>query len=285
LNDSLIKIVSKGIIDEKLIVRRAALYCLNEVVSRAVSSAPRVILELISSRVHDRATSLRQQAVKVLRFAVNRFPDDSDLKFIWLDSILPLIVDPETSVQNEAFEAVRTEIFTRIEQGHPESFSVLFTQSHFDFMKNVFALYKQKGVRLSGVAKGLVKRVMSDLSQVAYWKLFDILTVVESSDVKWKELLKLWGDHVTLPAEYFLILAHLQCKQESLIEDSLNTLNNFLNANTSNYHIIDSIPSFLRMQSDDDDIWHRLIENCCSAINSQVQDKQVVLLGVLYGKL
>jgi condensin-2 complex subunit D3 len=272
LSDSFIKLMSKRIIDEKLIVRRAALYCLNEVVTRAGPGLLRVILELISGRVHDRATSLRQQAVKVLRFAVNRFPDDNDLKFVWLDSILPLIVDPETSVQNEAFEAVRTEIFTPIEQERPESFSMLFTRSHFDFMKNVFALYKQKGVRLSGVARGLVKRVMSDSSQVGYWKLLDILTVVESSDVKWKELVKLWVGHTALPAEYFSILTHLKCKQASLIEDSLNTLNNFLNANTSDYYMIDSILSFLRMQSDDDDIWHPLIENCCSTINSRVQD-------------
>jgi condensin-2 complex subunit D3 len=293
LNDSFIKIVSKRIIDEKLIVRRAALYCLNEVVSRAGSYLPQVILELVSSRVYDRATSLRQQAVKVLRFAVNQFPDDNDLRFVWLDSILPLIVDPETSVQNEAFEAVRTEIFTPIEQGRPESFSMLFTQSHFDFMKNVFTLYKQKGVRLSGVAKGLVKRVISDSSQVAYWKLLDILTIVESSNVKWKKLIKLWGDHSALPAEYFSILAHLHCKQASLIKDSLNTLNAFLNANTSDYHMIDSILSFLRMQSDNDDISYPLIESCCSAINSRVQDdrsdqsdlqgilSQIYALGVL----
>jgi hypothetical protein len=83
-----------------------------------------------------------------LGYAVSRSPEDESIRKAWLDSILPLIVDPENTVQTEAFEAVKQEIFEPISKGDFELFSELFSESHFDFMKNVFTLYKPKSLSL-----------------------------------------------------------------------------------------------------------------------------------------
>jgi hypothetical protein len=97
LSGSFLLILSRRIEDGKLIVRRAALSCLQELVLHSVSIVSLIVLDLISSRVRDCATSPWQHAVKVLHSAVNRYPDCESIRTVWLDSILPLIIDPSSN--------------------------------------------------------------------------------------------------------------------------------------------------------------------------------------------
>jgi hypothetical protein len=273
LHGSLLKILAIRTADEKLIVRRAAVSCLNEILTHSSDPSP-VVVELVASRVRDRATSLRQQAVRVMSAVVDRFPDNEALNSIWLDSILPLIVDPENSVQNEAFDSVRRHIFEPIARGKFELFTAIFSEAHFNFMSNIFMLYKQKAISLLDIAKGLTKGILANPSRQSYWKLIDLLTMVEPSHIKAKSLLEFWPNRRELPAEYFSVLAHLSCQSEGLLDDLLMAYRRNLNENSCEYPLIHAMLLLIRVQiGADDDVWLSLITEACQWINDIVQNE------------
>jgi condensin-2 complex subunit D3 len=276
VNGALLATLSSRIIDEKLVVRRAALSCIYEILSHSSDPQP-ALVDLLAGRARDRATSLRQQAVKAMGHVVGLFSENENLCRIWLDSILPLIVDTETTVQNEAFESLRHHIFEPIELGKPEIFTPLLSPAHLDFIRNIFALYKTKAVSLAKIAKGLIKRIRTDFLRTADWSLIAILTEVEPSHIKPQAFLDFWDSRHDLPPEYYIILAHLRCQRDGLLEEVMVTLNDNLRGNSQNFALIAALLLFIRGQiSDNEEPWLSLIQEQCEWIRRVVQDELAV---------
>ena len=152
---SLESVLRKRIFEEKLVVRRSALSCLTQIVISNARSITPIMIQLISSRIRDRAVSMRTTAIKSLNSAIERFPDNNLLNNIWLDSVPPSISDDENSVQMEAYEAVKNLIFTPLINGEPCYFTSLMTTIHFDFMRDVFVFCKKKAMSLEGTLLAL----------------------------------------------------------------------------------------------------------------------------------
>jgi condensin-2 complex subunit D3 len=286
--NSLVEVLVRPMTDEKLVVRRAALACVNQILRHSPGPSQR-LADLVADRVRDRATSVRQQAINVLNLMSDRFHDNGIVKCLWLDSILPLIVDSETSIQNEAFEAIKTRIFEPIALNKNEFFTPYFTVAHFDFMRNVFAYFKQKAISLAGIAQGLTKAVLTDPLHIEYWILLDILTVIEPSHVKTNKLLELWPLRNTLPAEYFATLAHLNCTEVSLVNDLVSLYHSLVSSLNAKYAVINALLLLLHVQlGDDDKLWISLLQDQCESImnavmnGSAVQEDLFPLCGPLY---
>jgi hypothetical protein len=121
---------------------------------------------------------------------------------------------------------------------------------------------------------GLTKQSLAVGSNSAYWKLIDILAVVELSHFKTKSLLERCPSRSELPPEYFLILAQIHWKRNWLLEDALSVLRANLTRNTCEYALIHTIMLLSRVQlSHDDAPWFSLIQKTCGATNERVQDE------------
>ncbi|OHS97391.1 hypothetical protein TRFO_36397 [Tritrichomonas foetus] len=265
------QILRKRIVDEKLIVRRAALNCLNQIAFSSNFNLSQAIIEMITSRTRDRAVSIRTQAIKSVNSALVRFPKSTELHEAWLNSVLPLIVDPENTVQNEALDSITNHFFNPLINGETEIFTRIMSPYHFDFMKNVFTLYKHKAISLLKICKALFKRLTENSDSLPFWKLVELLSTVESSHLKPKDFTKLWKNKNNLPPEYFLILAHLGIKKPKIRNDSIKILDNELKQNTKRFALMHSIIQVLHIQDDCESLWANLIHSCCTYINECAQ--------------
>ena len=283
---SLKKTLHKRIIDDKLVVRRAALNCVSELMKNA-QELDKELLDLISGRVRDRALSIRQQAIRTLNAAIDLFPLSDELIMTWLDSILPVIVDTENSVQNEAFDSVRRKVLEPIEAGSDDVFGPKLTEEHFDFMKNVFQLYKQRAISLKKLSVALSQRVQDDFTDRPAWKLAKMLSDVETLGFKSNLFVKLWENRDELPPEYFHILANLKCVDEDMRTDCLSMFEGMLKANECDYARMNGLLDLLRVETEKDSgdaTWNQLLSRCCNIVNTVVQSERASpsdLMGLL----
>lgn len=281
---SLETVLRHRIYEEKLIVRRSALLCLTQIVISNARSITPIMIKLISSRIRDRAVSMRTLAIKSLNSAVERFPNNELLNNIWLDSILPSVLDPENSVQMEAFEAIKNFIFTPLIDGESCHFTSIMTSSHFDFMKNVFNFCKQKAISLAKISNAFSNILFNyynndsdeneqtlDESTLSVWKLVSILTSIESSHFKSNKYFDLWYNFKKLPSEYFAILANLKFKDNEITDDLITYLNDIISTDSRKYHLVHSLLQLIHVQDNSEYVFSELLKNWSTIINDVAQ--------------
>lgn len=331
-NGYLEMILAKRISDEKVIVRRAALLCANQIIQSGIILSKYhfeesnkdmanedenntnenknennennsnehknkykddilsvddkyLLINLVATRTRDRSVSIRQLAIRSLNSAISLHKENEDIHMIWLDSVLPLIVDPENTVQNEALDSVTANFLDPIIKGEREIFTSIMKQIHFDFMKNVFALYKQKSIPLAKISKALTKKLQLSTNSgketvqynndISIWKLIEILTRVETSHFKPKDFTQMWKlkDECNLPPEYYLILANLKCQKPKIKNDCLRIVERELQGNTRQFSLMHGVIQLLSIQEGNDNnlILNDLLTSCCSYINQMAQ--------------
>ncbi|OHT05358.1 hypothetical protein TRFO_05935 [Tritrichomonas foetus] len=271
-------IFQKRIVDEKLVVRRAALQCLTQIVMSNARAISPVMIEMIASRVRDRAVSIRNMAVKSLCTAHSRFSDNKALNRAFIDSILPLILDTENSVQKEAFDAANNHIIGPLINGNDDEVQYFLPKMqvyHFNFMKDIFTYSKQKAISLKNTARALVKIAIRETDNIPVWKLVEKLTEVETSHFKVKEFYDLWNDKNSLPSEYFAILANLGCKSEEIKNDCIQMIGEEASQNSKKYGFITNLLQLLKIQDGSDNVWPDFISRYCTAINQCVQSTNI----------
>ncbi|GMF35894.1 unnamed protein product [Phytophthora fragariaefolia] len=118
LMQRLVDLFRERLVDEKTFVRRAAVQALEALLiahsGEKVHSSSRRDLFDIHSRCTDSSVVVRVQSVKSLSAIVLKFPQDEDAQKLWNLGVLPLCVDPETSVQTCALEAAGRVVFERV---------------------------------------------------------------------------------------------------------------------------------------------------------------------------
>ncbi|KAE9049397.1 hypothetical protein PR001_g3364 [Phytophthora rubi] len=118
LMQSLVELFRERLVDEKAFVRRAAVQALQALSTahsgESVHASARKDLFDIHARCTDSSVVVRVQSIKSLSAILLRFPGDEDAQKLWNLGVLPLCVDPETSVQSCALEAAGRVVFERV---------------------------------------------------------------------------------------------------------------------------------------------------------------------------
>lgn len=275
-NGSLERILKVRISEEKLIVRRAALQCLSQIVNTNARNITPIMMELLSSRLRDRSVSIRTFAIKSLSNALDRFPYNELFMKTWLDSVLPLISDPENSVQMETLNTIENHIINPLMVNKECKFLEIMTKSHFDFMRNVFSFCKQKAISLEKISKALTKRVLNpsanDHSITSIWKLVAILSGIEKIHFNASKFYDNWSNYQSMPPEYFTILANLRFKDQDIIIDCLKLITNQTDRNTKDYQLIHSLIKLIGVQENATEALTETISVYCSQFKDFVEN-------------
>ena len=274
---SLEKILKKRIIDEKLIVRRAALQCLTQIITCNAKVLTSTMIDLLTSRTLDRAVSMRSLAIKSLNLSLAKFPDNQSLIHAWLNSVLPLIDDPENSVQNEAFEAIRTVLINPLIQNDDEVYKFeeylsMMQPAHFDFIQNSIRFFKQKNISLDSLCNTIAKRIKTNDASEPIWKLADILSAFYTPPFSNQKFYDLWNSIEQLPPEYFSILSHLEIQTDEITSDCTKLLKEEISQNSLRYNLIHCIIELLAVQLDNNSVWTQMVNYCLSFINDTTEN-------------
>ncbi|KAG7398112.1 hypothetical protein PHYBOEH_011668 [Phytophthora boehmeriae] len=158
LMQRLVDLFRERLIDDKTFVRRAAVHALEALLTAhsgdSVHPSARKDLFDIHARCTDSSVVVRVQAIKSLSAILLKFPRDEEAQKLWNLGVLPLCVDPETSVQSCALDAAGRAVFDRIltwydsrrDESQRETLdSVWMLVSHLD---GVMARCLQKAMRM-----------------------------------------------------------------------------------------------------------------------------------------
>ncbi|KAH7473984.1 Condensin-2 complex subunit D3 [Phytophthora ramorum] len=118
LMQRLIDLFRERLVDEKTFVRRAAVQALEALLTAhsgdTVLASSRKDLFDIHARCTDTSVVVRVQSIKSLSAILLKFPGDEEAQKLWNLGVLPLCVDPETSVQSCALDAAGRVVFDRV---------------------------------------------------------------------------------------------------------------------------------------------------------------------------
>uniref|UniRef100_A0AAV1U765 Condensin complex subunit 1 C-terminal domain-containing protein n=1 Tax=Peronospora matthiolae TaxID=2874970 RepID=A0AAV1U765_9STRA len=178
LMQRLVDLFRERLADDKTYVRRAAVHALEALVTaqsgETIHSSARRDLFDIHARCTDSSVVVRVQSIKSLSAILLKFPRDEEAQKLWNLGVLPLCVDPETSVQSCALEATGRVVFERVltwfdvrrNESQREAFeSVWMQMSHLD---GVMARCLQKAMRM------LIKNDKIDVEKIVKACVFAI---------------------------------------------------------------------------------------------------------------
>ncbi|ETO79439.1 hypothetical protein F444_05862 [Phytophthora nicotianae P1976] len=118
LMQRLVDLFRERLVDDKTFVRRAAVHALEALLTAhsgdTVHASSKKDLFDIHSRCTDSSVVVRVQSIKSLSVILLKFPRDEEAQKLWNLGVLPLCVDPETSVQSCALEAAGRVVFDRV---------------------------------------------------------------------------------------------------------------------------------------------------------------------------
>uniref|UniRef100_A0A8C4R3U0 Non-SMC condensin II complex subunit D3 n=1 Tax=Eptatretus burgeri TaxID=7764 RepID=A0A8C4R3U0_EPTBU len=100
--------------DEKLSVRKAALQVLVVLLCHELLPLNKSQLDLLQEHCRDPALSVRKQALQSLTQLLKMFPKSMPVQTCWLRSLLPAVLDVETSIQEKVLECFDTVIIGNI---------------------------------------------------------------------------------------------------------------------------------------------------------------------------
>ena len=110
----LLVLLSNRVSDQKAGVRKAALSALEGVIRLLSGDVITKWMLLIRQRAFDTSLSVRKQAITSLREILLSFPESSPTQDLFLSGLLPLVLDPETSVQERCVDVLMDEMFSQL---------------------------------------------------------------------------------------------------------------------------------------------------------------------------
>mmetsp|Transcript_31409 Transcript_31409/g.61213 ORF Transcript_31409/g.61213 Transcript_31409/m.61213 type:complete len:1474 (+) Transcript_31409:38-4459(+) len=155
--------------DTRPLVRKAAIQALEAVVMMTNdSAAPSMYdLQVFFDGCMDSAMGIRKGSMGSLSRLLQAFPSDITMNQIWLGAVLPLVKDPEQSVQDRALELIDELILQRVNKAissADESAPIWMT---LDAADDDMVRYLQQGVALMAKRKTFPNKILKTLSKAA----------------------------------------------------------------------------------------------------------------------
>lgn len=274
-NKFMIKILKARSVDEKLVVRRASLETIREIIYSRDTAPDDSLIDLIDERVRDWSVSIRVSAVKTLGDLLDSFPNIERLHRLWLDAILPLIEDPEQSVQKEAIDAIRNHLIKPVCAGSPELFTKIMHKQDYEFLGRVFLYMRLHSIDLSPLCKALTKFVVNreyDTNR-PYWRMLESLTLIVKSSFNKDFFKNLWYRRDTLPPEYYGTLAHLEISSDEIHTDLITIINQLVEEGGRYLLSHEVLKLFKAQGAGDDTELMNFISICMNKINGVAEDE------------
>ncbi|KAL3841668.1 hypothetical protein ACJMK2_019782 [Sinanodonta woodiana] len=113
-SDGVLSMLRRRCGDEKVNVRKSSLQAIERIIRFEAPNYRKKDLEILRDRCRDPALSVRKQAMMSLTELLQCYPFDSHLQSAWLDGILPLVIDRETTLQEKCLEILEEVILGNI---------------------------------------------------------------------------------------------------------------------------------------------------------------------------
>ena len=162
----LLAMLSRRLTDQKASVRKSAVVALEGVLRLLPSDVMTEWMGRVRERCFDVSLSVRKQSVLNLRELLLSCPDSRAVQTLFLSGLLPLVLDPETSVQERSVEVLTDELFSQLTPYGPAASSLPWSLlSHLcgeetrESQKKYFPHFLQRVSQGKKLSKQLIRKL------------------------------------------------------------------------------------------------------------------------------
>ncbi|XP_062580228.1 condensin-2 complex subunit D3-L-like isoform X1 [Saccostrea cucullata] len=204
--------------DEKVNVRKAALQALECVIKFEAPDYRRQDLDVLVERCRDPALSVRKQAMQSLTDLLFSMPTEKPLQKCWLDGVLPLVIDRETTLQEKCMETLEEIILNNIvpfnrskDEGHELVWNILQIMTQFEscdlrrYLQKACRHWARVGKIKSNLITSLESHVETKNNEAAWMLLAELAPAVQKFSHGF--IVKYWEKHAgsTNETEYYTL--------------------------------------------------------------------------------
>ncbi|XP_052706272.1 condensin-2 complex subunit D3-like isoform X1 [Crassostrea angulata] len=178
--------------DEKAQVRKAALQALESVVRFEAPDYRRQDLGVLVDRCRDPTLSVRKQAMQCLTDLLLSMPTEKPLQQCWLDGVLPLVTDRESTLEEKCMESLEEIILSNIvpinrskNEGHRLVWNILEIMTRFEscllrrYLQKACRRWARVGKIKPSLITSLESHVGTDNNQAAWMLLAELAPAVQ----------------------------------------------------------------------------------------------------------
>ncbi|KAM7435860.1 Condensin-2 complex subunit D3 [Porites harrisoni] len=233
-------IIRRRTCDEKVGVRKAALQALESVITLNLDSLEKADVLTLHDRCMDPALSVRRQAMISLTTLLQERPACTMVHSLWLDGVLPLVMDRETTAQEKCFQILEDVLISNIvpqskstNQCHVLTWNLLDQiaspagQEVRRYLHFAFQHWSKQNRLSSNLVKSLISHIDSEHNKSAWLCLAEIGS--SSNKLDHSFVVKSWNEYSQGLKDYDCetvcrILAVLGSTAPLLPSDAVSTL-------------------------------------------------------------
>eukprot|EP01119_Soliformovum_irregulare_P025524 TRINITY_DN9493_c0_g1_i1.p1 TRINITY_DN9493_c0_g1~~TRINITY_DN9493_c0_g1_i1.p1 ORF type:complete len:1075 (-),score=286.46 TRINITY_DN9493_c0_g1_i1:69-3293(-) len=244
----ILSLLRRRMTDDKCNVRRSALQVLEivEIIGHEAKSSTMFLskkdLSIFKEACYDSAVSIRKQAIASLMELMNHFSSSSVLCAVFLDALLPMIMDVESSVQDKCVDAIQEFLLNRIAKNEDSAWLLLqnLDSNNLLYLQKICALLGKQKRFSKGLVHSLQNEMESPKHQYGCWLLLAEVASFSASAMDHKAVLKFWNSIKDSSADSMSVIQQkvlkvLEClaprvsssAAERLAQDLLNRLKTF----------------------------------------------------------
>ena len=185
---AILKLLEERAIDEKVYVRKNALHLLLTIMKRPNGNRylTKELLKLLGKSCRDIALLVRRHMAQMLTELVLQYAEHAGVRRMWVQSVLPLVLDSETRVQEKSLECLEQLVLTALNSSDPKNKTLGWSVLEI-ITDQGFSTYLSKAVELWARQKLIQPQLLRTLQE----------NIEEHSNAAWT-FMAIIARHVTI---------------------------------------------------------------------------------------
>ncbi|OWF35473.1 condensin-2 complex subunit D3-like isoform X2 [Mizuhopecten yessoensis] len=239
-DDGVMSMLRRRSRDEKVNVRKSALLAVENIIRFEAPDYRRQNLELLVERCRDPALSARKQAMQSLTSLLLEMPTEKTLQQAWLEGVMPLTIDRESSLQDKCMETLEDILIHNIvpapksrSSAHTLAWDLLTIMEQSEnvelrrYLQKACIQWNRQGKIKPNLITALETHIDSDNNQNAWMLLSEIAPAAPKLGHKF--VLEYWQKQpaATQEADYITlqrVLTVMSCTAKTIPSDDRSTL-------------------------------------------------------------
>ncbi|XP_067654633.1 condensin-2 complex subunit D3-L-like isoform X2 [Haliotis asinina] len=205
-DDGVISMLRRRSQDQKVNVRKAALQALECMIRFEAPDYRKEDLAILEERCADPALSVRKQAMMSLTELLMQHTTDTKIQRAWLDGVLPLVMDRETTLQDKCIETLEDIVLNNVvphnrskDEEHQLVWSLLSIMTQYEsldlkrYLQRACQYWSRQGKLKGAVVNHLQTHLDTENDKGAWLLLAEMATSFPKMNNEF--LLKYWDKH------------------------------------------------------------------------------------------
>ncbi|XP_074660427.1 condensin-2 complex subunit D3-L-like [Tubulanus polymorphus] len=205
--EGVVSMLRRRALDAKVFVRKSAVQALENIIKLCALSFNKEDLMTIHGRCLDPGLSVRKQAMQSLTEILLIYPENPDFQWAWLDGVLPLVMDRESSIVEKCLDYLQIVLLENI-VAYKQSSAKMNTAAWQmtdtvatvkgtelrRYLQKAFNLMAKKSMFRRGLMKSLITHIDTANNNAAWMLLSELAPAISQTNVDTDPIIDYWNN-------------------------------------------------------------------------------------------